>query len=247
METLVPTTPVVADVCDDLQLVARSPEDMQTAQRSLIIWVDQKISILNKDFDEASHNATLARKAGIKPDTFDRQCNIARRRVEYYEKIKAALDAGYCIVPNFPVDVFAIRTNRTTPKQGQSESRYAQFEQHPMKLPAGAGEYRDNLPVIDSHFVTRSKPSGEKYQQEVFYPTRWPDEIDFPVSVVKPIVMSATVQAMALKCFDSLGIAGGRHVKGDPIVVGHIYDPRSNYLDRFVTFLIAWWVDTKDL
>ena len=247
MSSLVPTAPVAHDVVDDVQLVARSPDDMQRAQQSLSAWVSQKIAILERDFDDATQNSRLAVSSKISPKVFDRQCDMLRRRIQFYEKIQQAVGAGYCIVPNFPVDIFAIRTTRKAPKRGESTYSLSRFEQHPMKLPAGAGEYQDNLPVVSSRVESRTDREGKEIQQRVYYPSDWPEEIDFPVSVVKPVVMSATTQAMALKCFDSLGIAGGRHQKGDPIVVGHIYDPRDRGFYRFVTFLIAWWVDTRDL
>jgi len=70
------------------------------------------------------------------------------------------------------------------------------------------------------------------------------DVVDFPVSVVKPSILKATQQAMALKLFDQMGIVQNQ-VGNDPIVVGQLLDPRGNR--RCVTFFVAWWLDTASL
>ena len=36
-----------------------------------------------------------------------------KQRITYYEKIKAAVDAGYLLVPNCPIDVLAVHTALT--------------------------------------------------------------------------------------------------------------------------------------
>ena len=76
------------------------------------------------------------------------------------------------------------------------------------------------------------------------------DDPDFPVVLVKPVVLDATRRAMALRIFDRIGVVTGR--KQDPIVVGEIIDPRTNLRwshrsQRRVTFFIAWWLNPDDL
>lgn len=44
------------------------------------------------------------------------------------------------------------------------------------------------------------------------------------------------------KVFDELGVLPATSTKGDPVIVGRI-----NGLNRSVTFLIAWHVDTREL
>lgn len=70
------------------------------------------------------------------------------------------------------------------------------------------------------------------------------DAPDFPFLAVKPAVLAATQNAMALRVFDEIGTvqnSAGR----DPIIVGRLLDPRGN--GRVSTFFIAWWLNTADL
>jgi hypothetical protein len=77
--------------------------------------------------------------------------------------------------------------------------------------------------------------------------------VDFPVALATPAVLDATQAAMAKNIFDEIGgLPGRRSRKGDPIVVGRILRPTAAPITSWqlrpaVTFLIAWWVDTRQL
>jgi hypothetical protein len=109
-------------------------------------------------------------------------------------------------------------------------------------IPAGEGEYKNPEPVVHQRNIgTADKPLKQYFAKE------WQD-IDFPFTTAKPQILSATARAMADKVFDEIGVLPGKRKREDPIVVGRIIDPRSDrYTKRFVTFLIAWFLETKTL
>src|SRR4051812_32351201 len=91
----------VEDVTENVQLVAEHPADMQVAQSQLAEWFREKISIIQRDVEDSANNLDIAIKAGWKHGSFERQNTVARKRVKFYEKCLAAIEAGYTIIPNF--------------------------------------------------------------------------------------------------------------------------------------------------
>jgi hypothetical protein len=224
-------------------LVALTPADMLPAQTELLAWCDRKIAAVQTELTELEANLEMAAAGGLKLRGISAAVNRTAKRIVYYEKLKAAVEAGYVIVPNFPVNIFAVRVQRN--KQRETTDTYAsssKFEAKPELLPAGEGRY------VDDRVFTRDKSYTEtidgKERRVHHHESADYDVVDFPVTLVKPAVMSATDRAMALKLFDQMGLvenASGR----DPIVVGQLLDPRGN--GRRVTFFVAWWLDTATL
>jgi hypothetical protein len=237
----------VADVTGDLHLIARSPAEMKQAQAAFVSWIDAKIAIVEKDAAEAAENWRIAVENNWKSGTFERQSKLADARVRFYRKMKAIAEAGYCIVPNFPIDLFAIRTTRRTPDKQESSYQHSSHEQRSNAPPLGEGDYVNPQPEIAQRLERKRKPdTGELITKTLYYAADFNDEIEFPISVARPEIMSATVEAMALKAFDEIGVQDGRR-RGDPLVIGRIIDPRDKYRQRFASFIIAWYVDTSAL
>jgi len=107
---------------------------------------------------------------------------------------------------------------------------------------AKTGEHTDDGRVIDKRWFSRAN----------FL------DVEFPLLACRPAIIDATTRAMALKVFDEIGIlppdsshtdmAAAR--KGDPVIVGRIVDPRAKpgwAQRKRLSFLIGWFVDTKDL
>lgn len=238
----------VEDVSENLQLVASHPEEMQIAQARLAEWFRQKIDIIKRDVSDAEDNLGIATKAGWKATTFERQKRVSRKRQQFYEKCLAAVEAGYAIVPNFPVDVFAIRTSKRKPKGDETTWRDTQFVQQAQELSQGEGRYVDPLPVVWQRTRDETdKKTGLVEQKKYYFPNEFDEEIEFPISIAKPVVMEATHRAMSEKIFDEIGCLPTRRTrKGDPIVTGAVL-MRDSYTEKRVTFLIAWWIDTRQL
>lgn len=229
----------------DLELVALTPTDMATAQADLIAWCSAKIARVSSELRGVAENLRVAKASKWRSSGLQRQQASIKKRVEFYKKIAEALKAGYLIVPNFPVDIFAVRTSRFAPVGDSHQARWVP-DQKAELLPAGEGRYVSQRPIATqgaSDEITRH--DGKKEMRENWYAGGFKDP-EFPVSLVRPVIMEATQKAMALNVFDQLGVIQHQR-KRDPIIVGQIIDPRDRYRNRLVTFFVAWWLNTETL
>lgn len=230
---------------DDLLLCAEDPGQMVQAQQRLIMWCETKIAVEDRNRQEAFGNAARAKAAGWPGEhkRWNRVAGRSRLKMEFYGKVKLALESGYYIVPPFPGQVFAIRTGRTAIRGGSRTGHFNDHEQKEQTLPPGTGEWRNPFPQVYQHEDTRTKSDGK---QEV---TRWTTAsefmpMEFPFGLVKPEILTATNKAMALKVFDRLSVLP-RFRAPDPIVMGEINMPHRP--GSRVAFFVAWWLDTKTL
>jgi hypothetical protein len=239
-------------------VVAEHPAELQAAQASLVGWADSRLAVLRADKATAETDLEAAKSHKWRSAPFRKVVSMVSNEIDYVEKMKLALEAGYCIVPNFPVDVIAIRIgNGRSPGGGSStagwRSSLSDFEQTTDALPAGQGEYVDRFP---ERRITKEDAKNNKREAITQYravPTEFRDP-RFPVHMAKPRVLEATSRAMVLKCFDRIGVLPGRKRKADPIVVGQIikpnkpgYEKENHNHTQITSFLIAWWIDTRDL
>jgi hypothetical protein len=228
---------------NDTTIVALSPTDMATAQADLVAWCVRKVADVRAELSDLETNLEIATERGWKYQTVAASITRTQRRVIYYEKIKAAVEAGYLIVPNFPIDVFAVRVKRARQPEHVTDSRWSgQFTADAQLLPAGEGRYVDDrVEYRDESHV--AMVNGKEQHVRRYVTTDYAD-VDFPVTLVKPAVLGATARAMALRVFDEMGTVTNRSGR-DPIVVGRLRDPRGN--GRCCTFFIAWWLDAATL
>lgn len=226
----------------DFTVIARNPNEMAAAQQRMITWATAKIEAEQELLAEAEHALRLALDNAWGLKAWEGRVNLAARRVAFYKKLKVALDAGYYIVPPFPIDIFAIRTNRDRPNPKRGMTSWDTHAQTPQVLPAGAGRYVSDLPE-----TWQRKLPGEKDGKPIEVTEYWAKEfreIDFPFKLAKPAILEATVAAMALKVFDQLG-ALPASAKFDPIICGQVLKP-----DRYrtpINFFVTWWLDTRTL
>lgn len=234
----------------DIELSAATPIAMEQAQSAMIQWTERKVDSMKQEWSELFGAYEHAVKHKWKADTLKRHAAIAEKRVTFYEKILAALRAGYYIVPSFPVTLFAIRTDKKEPKRMYAvlrHERHQNFQQEPKILKSGEGEYQDPNPVVRKDYGAHTEKDGQDHWG--FYASKW-DDMEFPTNMSKPHIMEATSRAMALKIFDEIGVLPQDFKRNpDPIIAGRIIDPRpSGYSKpRKVTFLICWHLDTKTL
>lgn len=239
-----------------LELTATTPIEMQQAQLGLIAWCEQKIAAMKHDASELLGAFTIAVQRKWKSTTLKRHADLAARRVTYYEKIKAALEAGYCIVPNFPVALFAIRTDKSKPAQMFTIQNYyhklsdgGTKAQGAKLLPPGEGDYQNpQAPAAADYIGPVKEASGHESHKYKTYCEEWAD-IEFPINMARPRVMEAVGLAMNQKIFDELGILPDQKPKKDPLIVGHIIDPTPHRYGpaKYVTFIIAWHLNVRDL
>lgn len=226
---------------ENIQLTALVPEQMKVSQENLITWCSGKINSINEEIQELKESVEHATKMKWATSTLKRQLAKAEKRILFFNKIAAALKAGFVIVPNFPVTVFAIRTSRDKPLTMLSDRHWGDKEQKPMELPLGEGEYQNPFPVVDRE---RTRLADGKTEDRSMA-TDWA-ELEFPVSMMKPEIMEATNHAMALELFDQFGVLPKTRNE-DPIIIGQIVNKRGQYSNKIVSFMIAWHFDTKVL
>lgn len=223
---------------------------MAQSQEALIAWAKSKVATQQAEADElrASYQHAVDRK--WKSGTLKKHANLSARRVVFYQKLLKALEAGYIIVPSFPVEVFAVRTEKGGPTTyfTTSTSKWpSRREEVAGTLPSGAGAYQNPVQNVYVGKTAEKSESG----QELWYhfgAEAW-NEMEFPLNMAKPNIMEATSRAMALKLFDDLGVLPGTRRNVDPIIVGRIRDPRvpHKFAPRMVSFIIAWHLDTATL
>ncbi len=246
--------PVVAVKGDEIEVSAATPNEMAQSQVALIMWCERKIALMRAEAKELRDSYKIALERKWAHSTLKRHADLADKRVTFYEKMLTALQHGYIIVPSFPVEVFAMRSTRDKPLRlaafaGKWDS--STKEQHATARPAGEGEYKNPFPTIfyrdySKDMLTQEQIAAGNVKRE-YYAEAWKD-MEFPMNMAKPNIMEATDRAMALKLFDDLGVLPGTRRNVDPIIVGRLLDPRSTkYNRRFVSFIIAWHLDTATL
>jgi hypothetical protein len=243
--------PTVMEDGADFTVVATSPKEMERAQQSLILWAARKIQAEKELMSEAAQQYDTALENNWGSGGWARRISLSEDKIEYYRKIKEALEAGYYIVPPFPMNVFAIRTEKKRPSERMGWASKADAELrgiHPKAVKAGLGEYVSNK-VWTTTFTKYVKGVLDKLEERTYHqPDRF-RRVEFPFKLAKSAVMSETAKAMALKIFDQIGIMGNTPVANaavpDPIVCGQIMP--WFHKKQPVTFFIAWWLDTSSL
>jgi hypothetical protein len=241
---LVVTSDEPADPEENLALIALTPGDMPEQQRKLSAWCERKIALVERELGTWAALQEEAIQGGFKHASYTAGCNRTAKRIDYYKKIKAAVDAGYLIVPNMPTVTFAVRVKRAKPPRHETGSEWSAAHAAAELLPAGEGRYVDEKNYTESETLPDTNYKGEPIEKVRFFATAFDEDVDFPLQGVMPEVLRATSRAMALRLFDQLGVvqnSGGR----DPIVVGQLLDPRGNR--RLTTFFVAWWLNTATL
>ncbi len=239
--------------------VALTPTDVPAAQAGIADWCREKIITLGQELREQRQNLAEAKRMLWRHHGWTTAITKTKARMIYYAKIRAAVRAGYLIVPNFECEVMAVRVKRDKPREkdehqtvssyGRNEPSASLTRATPELLPPGLGRYVDDELFYKTNSYADTDREGKPIRR-LRYTTTGYDVPDFPVLAVKPEVMDATGRAMALRIFDRIGVVTGR--KQDPLVIGELIDPGANLAawpnqQKRVSFFIAWWLNTEDL
>lgn len=231
----------------EFQLVARNSTELSAAHAKMIEWAERMQVKCETERAEQQANLDISVTNGwANSPTFERRIARLSARIEFYAKIEAALRAGYCIVPNFEMDVFAIRTTRGNPTGRPRTGWSNDFTQAPQRLPIGEGDYVHSQPVVHQRkdTVPDSRFPGQTREEWTQWPVAFKD-VEFPIAIAKPVLMAAAAKATADKLFDEIGIArdtqGWRGARaGDPFLLGRLRNPRRA---PDVTFFLGWYFD----
>lgn len=227
----------------NIQLTATIPSEMVAAQQQLITWCESKILSINAEAKELYDAVEHAKRSKWKHSTLANQYNRSIRRLTFYQKMKAALLEGYYIVPNFPIQMFAIRTTKQCPK-GHSWNYWGIHEQDAQALKINEGEYKNPRPLVDRISELRHTTTNTVTRKSESYPVGW-DDLEFPITMAKPEIMQATSRAMALKVFDQIGVFPPTK-NDDPVILGQII-LKEGYRSKTISFMIAWHLNTNVL
>lgn len=235
------------------QLVAVDGPQLKTAHAKMIEWAKEQQSKCDVEKAGEEENLRIAEERKWSTTHFKKRITALARRRVFFEKIELALHAGYVIVPNFEMTVFAIRTAAETPRVARSSTSWGSLSgPASQQLPAGEGDYKN--PDVDTFRVDEKVPDGKGGTREQV--RRWTSdefkELDFPIALAKPVLMTKTAEAMAARIFDEVGVAvdtarsGGwrGNRRGDPFILGRIRNPQKR---ADVTFFIGWYFDPTNL
>lgn len=253
----------------ETHLVATSPLEMQAAQGDLKAWLEQRLTILERDIVEANRALEEARKNGWATVALVHARNRAVDDETFYNKILMAVEAGHTIIPDFPIQVFAVRAEGSDKAEQHTWTGHVNKDElwlsKPAQadcLPAGAGEYRNPLPEVQSWSGFKQKNAeGKEYIPYTVRRTGRPvGPIVFPSTTARSPIMRATAAAMSEKTFDQIGVclpvqpdAGIRRARenagraGDPLVIGQVLRKRTGSVQRAVSFIIAWYLNLDEL
>lgn len=263
-----------APVIPETHLVATSPVEMEASRDDLKAWLEQKLTIIERDIVEANAALNEARRNGWNTAPFTSARNRLVDDETYYNKILVAVEAGHTIIPEFPIEVFAIRRHepdktREITFHGAVNARDTFLGQpvSPDCAPAGTGEYRNPLPWTNDSTRENKAPGAQergepRYYTSVYHSKNPVGPIVFPSMTARSPIMRATAEAMKDKVFDQIGVChpviadaatAARRIEtraaraGDPLVIGQILHKRVGSKQKCVSFIIAWHLNLEEL
>lgn len=234
--------------------VAVNATEMAAAKTSIQIFLRSKLNALRSEREEAQANLDAAKKHKWKFSSFASLVSRIQKKELYYGKLLSACEAGYTIVPNMEMQVFAIRVKRDKPiekalaTQEKWEAHASVEDEEEQRLPVGEGRYENPSAFVSNKRWNTTDEKGVITHHHLQRATSF-DEMEFPLAVAHPLVMDATAAAMQRKIFDRIGIVSDSRMttRGkDPIVLGQIR-MREAYGYRTASFLIAWYLDPRTL
>lgn len=252
----------------ETHLTALNPAEMQAAQSNLKAWLEQKLSVLERDILEANAALNEARRNGWATAALTSARNRAVDDETFYNKVLMAVEAGHTIIPEFPLSIFAVRTSSRDRQEQLMYRGHIDIRQTPLNRPiqtdcspAGSGEYRNPEPNIQAWGGPKQKDnSGEYFPYFVRRTGYSAGPISFPAQTARSPIMQATAEAMKDKVFDQFGVCfpvfatqGARQVQtnvarpGDPLVIGQVVHKRVGSRQKCVSFIIAWHLNLNDL
>lgn len=236
-------------VVDNVVVVATNPTEMQEAKLRLVTWGESKVLAARATLGDAESKLAKAKAMKQRTSSYKTEVALAKDEVVFYEKIKEALEQGYCIIPNFPaVDVIAVRikADKVDPDSWDRAVYMGELQQEPDKLPAGEGRYvsADTKNIVEVREEgTEEKPKKTRYR----YPESF-QAVMFPARLAKMQVLEQLDSAQKKLLFDDIGtLPAVKKRHPDPIVLGRIHSRLGQAKNKTVSFMIAWWIDTKDL
>lgn len=263
--------PDAITVVSPTHLVATNPTEMAEARVGAKEWLTAKLAEIETNIIECNRAINVAKENGWATGALTASRNRAVDDETFYNKVLAALEAGFTIIPDFPLEIFAVR--RGEPEaQGQQEyngavnagNTWMGRPAQPDYAPAGAGEYRNPQPYTSTSIRENRAPNAQERNEPRYFTTVYRSgypvgPIVFPSTTARSPVMQATSNAMAEKVFDQVGVClpvvqqgSRRQVQqgaraGDPLVIGQVVRKRVGSQQKVISFIIAWYLNLNEL
>lgn len=244
-----------------LTVLAKNPVEMAASQAAMIDRVLLRIQQEQYELNLAQENLDHARRLKIKTAGWARLVTKHTGFIKYYEKVLQALKAGYFVVPDLPIAVIAVRTNRVFPTHRKVEQcGMSVKDEPPALLPAGEGEYVAPEVLVHRGSYEQAIEGGKTKTVKTITPMGL-DTPNFPFKAVRPEVLSELSNAQKLRLFDLIGVYPNtvRSSKRDPMLIGIITTQRER-MDKYrhqlpdlasghkrLSFLLKWWLDLDSL
>jgi hypothetical protein len=233
--------------------VAVNATEMANAKSGIKKWLEAKLLSIDAEIVQLQDTLDAAVRHKWKSSGFKSQLQREKGKQLYYQKLLAAVHAGYTIVPNMDVDVFAIRVKRDHPtakiavNTAQTYQPVARVDDEMEdRLPVSEGRYESPQQIVTTLHDTIMDSKGNTLKRTTVEPVDFA-AMEFPLAVAHPVVMDATARAMSFKIFDRIGVVNNHtQTSGDPIVLGQI-TRRQGYVLKTASFLIAWYLDPRTL
>lgn len=233
--------------------VAVNATEMQEANAGIKTWLTAKVASLETIVNETQAALDSAIKNKWKTSALRGCVQREKQRHLYYGKLLAAVQAGYTIVPNMDVDVFAIRVKRWKPAEAAAVNKAVTYNpgvptpynEKEQRLGIGEGRYESPVQRVTVSKDDFKNDKGEIVHRVIARPVDFAD-IEFPLAIANAQVMDATAQAMSMKIFDRIGVVPRTSRRGDPIVLGQI-TWKQGWQTKQASFLIAWYLDPRTL
>ncbi|MCC6322998.1 MAG: hypothetical protein IT438_16360 [Phycisphaerales bacterium] len=234
----------------DQLLVASDVVELAENQRHLIASMEAKLAAAKTEARAAHDVMSTMTNARLDRGQAGRLHRRATARVTYLTKIVSVLKAGYCMMPDMPGDIVAVRHSRIRPSPQAMrwrDWRGSVPDERPAGLEEGDGEYVSPRQAIESQTVPSTGYDGKPSTKTQWRAVALCDPDGIGRRFMRAEVMTRTARAMQLKVFDEIVCVTGnvnRRRSRDPIVLGRIVNPIT---EECAAFLIAHFIDTTVL
>lgn len=265
---------IVHDGPPETHLVATSPAEMAASREDMTAWLESRLTVIERDVREANAALNEARQNGWATTALTSARNRAVDEETFYNKILMAVEAGHTIIPDFPIQVFAVRRGKPDTPDSQifigsieGKDTFIGAPVGPDGAPAGVGEYRNPQRQVWDHTRENNTPGARERNEPRYYTevrrSGYPaGPITFPSMTARSPIMRVTAAAMKDKVFDQIGVChpviadaatAARRVEvsarraGDPLVIGQILHKKAGSKQKCVSFIIAWYLNLEEL
>jgi hypothetical protein len=228
-------------------LIANKADELSGFNTEILQWAVQKLNDARKEYEDLDTARAEAKKNKWNTKALSKAASLALSRVNFYEKVHKAVESGYMLFPPVPnADVIAIRTNhvgadlKTLNTRGWASSPRI-LEERSEAPGIGKGSYKS--PYVGWTMI--EKFNNEKGEEcRTWETVSELKDAEFPLIMAKPKIVKAVNAAMELKVFDEIRMFPFVKRRGDPCILGVVYNPKD-YKRNY--FLISWLINKGDL